>query len=88
MTKTSAPRSGSSTETLLHSLEEGREEAAHAWSRACMLCSHYFAALAKAETPPAIMQANVELFSKSMEAMGKSVSVFQHIAASTTSTKH
>jgi hypothetical protein len=82
MTKTGASRNSSSPETLLQSMEQGREEAAHAWSRACNLYAHYFAALAKAETPAAVMQANADLFSNSMEVMGKSVSAFQHIAAS------
>ncbi len=88
MAKTDTPRSAAAPEALLQSMEEGREEAVHAWSRACMLYSHYFSALARAETPAAVMQANVDFFSRGMEAMGKTVSAFQHIAPSPMSAKH
>lgn len=88
MAKTETPRGAVSPQTLLHSFEEGREEAAHAWSRACMLYSHYFAALAKANTPSAIMQANADLVSKSIETVGRSVTAFQHIASPVDQAKH
>jgi len=66
----------------MQSIEQGREEAAHAWSRACNLYAHYFTAPGKAETPAAVMQANADLVSGTMEAMGRNVSAFQHLAAS------
>jgi len=53
-----------------------------------MLYSHYFAALAKADTPSAIMQANADLVSRSIETMGKSVTAFQHIASPAGQAKH
>jgi len=88
MAKTETVRGPLSPETVLHSFEESREEAAHAWSRTCTLYAHYFAALAKAETPAAIMQANADFFSRSMEVMGKSAAAFQHIGDSSVKARH
>lgn len=80
MTKTDTQRGAAGAEAVLNSMEQGRQEAAHAWSRACQLYAHYFANLGKAETPAAIMQANADLVSESMENWGRSLSAFQQIS--------
>jgi len=66
----------------MQSIKQGQEEAAHAWSRTRHRYARYCAALGKADTPGAIMRANADLISGGMEAMGKSVSAFQHMTAS------
>jgi hypothetical protein len=88
MAKAEPARETVSPEAVLQSFEDTREEAAHAWSRACTLYSHYFAALAKADTPAAIMQANADLVSRGIEAMGKSMTALQHIGGPARQARH
>jgi hypothetical protein len=45
-----------------------RDEALESWSRGCDLYARYFAALAKARDPEAVMAAHAELMKQSMEA--------------------
>jgi len=80
MAKALQENSPEALSNVLASMESGREEALHAWKRTCTLYSKYFSALAKADSPGELMQANADLMTGTMEAFGRSAAGLLHIS--------
>lgn len=52
---------------LLSAANVGRDRVVEVWTRGCDLYAEYFAALAKADGPEAVMRANAALMNGSLE---------------------